>query len=809
MVRCAFFVCRRFAPVLVLTALVAACGGGGGSDSGPAASNMRPSVGALSDRTLTVGDALSIEVTVTDADTADSHTVTAGSSDTEVVTVSVDGTTLTLTAVAAGTATITVTARDTSGAANAESQSVAFTVTVEERNARPSVGALSDRTLTVGDALSIEVTVTDADTADSHTVTAGSSDTEVVTVSVNGTTLTLTTVAAGTATITVTARDNSDAANAESEAATFSVTVEKSNARPSVAGIADQSIDAGESVDIEISVTDDDDGDTHTIMATASDDGVVEISLADAVLTVKGLAAGTATVTVTARDDSGSDSAESEPVTFEVTVEVGWVEGVFQPADLFKDYCANPRQPNPASGDTFPDMPGETVDENNWLRSWSNDTYLWYDEIVDRNPARYDDTLTYFDLLRTTARTPSGNLKDNFHFTYTTEEWEALVTSGASVGYGAQIVLLSRQPPREAVVAFTEPGSSADSAGLARGTRILRIDGVDLVYGSDVDTLNAGLFPSEDGEMHQFEVESLNDSEPRTVTLTAEVVISDPVQHLNVLETDSGPVGYMLFNDFIGPAERELIDAFDELSDAGITDLVLDLRYNRGGYLDIASQLGFMVAGPSAAQGRVFEELRFNDKHTAFDPVTRRPLRPLLFHTTSVGFSVFDERPLPSANLSRVFVLTGQGTCSASEAVMNGLRGIDIDVVQIGSTTCGKPYGFYATDNCGTTYFTVQFQGVNAKGFGDYSDGFSPANVGQAEGTEIPGCSVADDFEHGFADPEEGRLQAALRYRMDGMCPAPTGIAGARSDRGFERKSMAIGTLADQRRGLKVLTRER
>ena len=713
--RCVVLVCRRFGPALVLTALLAACGGGGGSDSdsGPAATNMRPSVGALDDRTLTAGDALSVDVTVTDADTADTHTVTAGSSDTEVATVSVDGTTLTLTAVAAGTATITVTARDNSGAANAESQSVAFTVTVEERNARPSV-----------------------------------------------------------------------------------------------AGIPDQRLQAGEAVEIEIAVTDADAGDTHGIEATVSDDGIVETSLADGLLTLTGLANGTVNVTVIARDDSGASNAESEPVTFAVTVEGGWVEGVFESAGMFKNYCANPRQPDPVSGETFPDLPGRTLDENNWLRSWSNDIYLWYDEIVDRNPALYS-TPNYFELLKTTATTASGNEKDRFHFTYPTEVWEALITSGASVGYGAYFVLLSTRPPREAAVAFTEPGSSADLAGLARGTRILKIDGVDLVEGSDVDTLNAGLFPSEEGEMHEFEVQGLDDAEARTVTLTAKVVVSDPVQHVSVLETDSGPVGYMLFNDFIATAERELMDAFEALSTPGITDLVLDLRYNGGGYLDIASQLGFMIAGPSAAQGRVFEELRFNDKHREFDPVTGRPLRPLLFHTTSVGFSVFDERPLPSANLSRVFVLTGQGTCSASEAVMNGLRGIDIDVVQIGSTTCGKPYGFYATDNCGTTYFTVQFQGVNAKGFGDYSDGFSPANVGQAEGTEIPGCSVADDFEHGFADPEEGRLQAALRYRMDGMCPAPTGIAGARSDREFERKSMAIGTLADQRRGLKVLTRER
>lgn len=672
-------------------------------------------------------------------------------------------------------------------------------------NLAPSVGALNDVTLAVGEQAEISVSVTDADAADSHTVTANSSATEVATVAVSGTTLTVDAVAAGTATITVTARDNSGAANAESQAQTFSVTVEEPNAQPSVGAIPDQTLDSLESVDIEVTVSDDDETDTHTLTAGSSDEGVATVTVADLTITVTAVAGGEATVTVTALDDSGADNAESEPVMFTVSVESGWVEGVFEPASLFKDFCADPRERDPATGETFPDMAGATLDENNWLRSWSNDTYLWYDEIIDRNPALYA-TPRYFELLRTTARTASGNLKDQFHFTYETEAWRALVDSGASVGYGATITLLSTRPPREAVVAFTEPDSSADMAGLARGTRILKIDGVELVNGSDVDTLNAGLFPSEEGEMHEFEVQALGAEEPRTVTLTARLVESDPVQHLNVLETDSGPVGYMLFNDFIGPAEKELIDAFEELSEKGIADLVLDLRYNGGGYLDIASQLGFMIAGPSAAGGRVFEELQFNDKHREFNPVTGRRLRPLTFHTTSVGFSVPSGQQLPSVNLPRVYVLTGPGTCSASESVMNSLRGIDIEVIQIGSTTCGKPYGFYATDNCGTTYFTVQFRGVNAKGFGDFADGFSPVNVVGIEGTEIPGCSVADDFDHGFADPDEGRLQAALRYRLDGTCPAPTGIAAGGAS--IDIKSGAIGALLEPPPGLKILTLE-
>ncbi len=111
---------------------------------------------------------------------------------------------------------------------------------------------------------------------------------------------------------------------------------------------------------------------------------------------------------------------------------------------------------------------------------------------------------------------------------------------------------------------------------------------------------------------------------------------------------------------------------------------------------------------------------------------------------------------------------------------MNGLRGIDVEVIQIGGTTCGKPYGFYGLENCGTTYFFTQFRGVNAKGYGDYSDGFSPSNLASVEGEPIPGCAVDDDFSQPLGDAEEAMLSAALAYRdQPGTCPAlPSGLGG-------------------------------
>jgi hypothetical protein len=100
-----------------------------------------------------------------------------------------------------------------------------------------------------------------------------------------------------------------------------------------------------------------------------------------------------------------------------------------------------------------------------------------------------------------------------------------------------------------------------------------------------------------------------------------------------------------------------------------------------------------------------------------------------------------------------------------------------VQVIQIGSRTCGKPYGFYAKDNCGTTYFTIQFKGVNAVGRAEYADGFAPTNNPSGGGELLAGCSVRDDFQFALGNPSEDRLEAALGYRLGGICPAPSGKA--------------------------------
>jgi carboxyl-terminal processing protease len=462
-----------------------------------------------------------------------------------------------------------------------------------------------------------------------------------------------------------------------------------------------------------------------------------------------------------------------------------WQQGVFLDAMTFHAMCEVPRNgTNPATGNPFPDVQGDTLDENNFLRSYTDDTYLWYDEVTDRDPALYDDPLVYFDLLRTDAQTPSGTPKDQFHFTIDSDEWFQLSQSGVSFGYGITWAFISNTPPRKLLIAYTEPNSPATNLPLPleRGADILAIDGVNVDFGNDVDTLNAGLFASSAGEQHIFTVLDLGSSTPRDVILTSASITSATVQNTQAISTATGEIGYMTFNDHLATAEQALIDAVNQLNahnnGAGIDDLVLDLRYNGGGFLAIASELAYMIAGPGPTAGKVFEDLIFNDKHPVTNPVTGRALSPTPFYTTTLGapFNGTPGQALPTLDLQRVYVLTGGGTCSASEAIINGLRGAGVEVIQIGSTTCGKPYGFYPTDNCGTTYFTIQFKGANEAGFGDYADGFSPANA-SGPGEDVPGCSVADDFTRQLGDPTESRFAAALAYRDGGGCPAASGIA--------------------------------
>ncbi len=467
-----------------------------------------------------------------------------------------------------------------------------------------------------------------------------------------------------------------------------------------------------------------------------------------------------------------------------------------QPSATYAQQCA--------PGNTEASQRGGTLaTEKNWIRAYFDEAYLWREDVpsIDASAARYSgsDVETalghYFDDLRSPATTASGKRKDQFSFMMSTREWNALSQGGVELGYGIEWRMKSPTPPRGLRVAFVEPGSAADRAGVRRGDTLVSADGAaaDVGDAAGVDTLNGALFPDTAGTSHRFVLTS-NDGATRDLTLVAGNVTKTPVPARQVLTAaDGGRVGYLVFNDHILPAEAQLIAAMQDFRSQGVSDLVVDLRYNGGGYLFIASELAYMIAGSAATSGKTFEQLRYNSRRSA-ETNSADSKTPFFDQSClMVGGRCSSQQPLPALNLRRVFVLAQSGTCSASEALINGLRGVDVEVVLVGGTTCGKPYGFTAKDNCGYSYFPIEFVGVNNKGFGDYADGFVPAGSGA---TGIKGCAVADDFEHALGDPGEAMLAAALQYRANGTCPAAsasgTGLARAMTARAGGDDAVAL-----------------
>jgi hypothetical protein len=232
-------------------------------------------------------------------------------------------------------------------------------------------------------------------------------------------------------------------------------------------------------------------------------------------------------------------------------------------------------------------------------------------------------------------------------------------------------------------------------------------------------------------------------------------------------------VGYIEFIDHDVGAQDDLIQSFQQLQAAGVQDLVLDLRRNSGGFLYIAQSTASMITGPGgpgipAGNGKIFEKLNYNDKRPTETATST------LFFTDEVTFAEaqFPVRTkLPQLNLPRVFILASPRTCSASESIINSLRGIGVKVILVGTTevnqvgvigTCGKPYGFTERDNCGSALFPIEFKGTNAVGFGDYTGGFRYQCEVAPDTSVLPGSST---------DP---LLNAALTFVDTGACPAGT-----------------------------------
>jgi carboxyl-terminal processing protease len=404
-----------------------------------------------------------------------------------------------------------------------------------------------------------------------------------------------------------------------------------------------------------------------------------------------------------------------------------------------------------------------------FTRTYMDEAYLWYREIPAIDPAPYTNIGRYFYDLLTPALDPNGQRKDRFSFIVNAADADSLLT-GAVTSYG---VIWDADAQGRVRAAFVEQGSPAQAAGLARGAEL-------------VEVLTPGTpdwYPNGSAEI-TFTYRPAPGQPAVTATMRSAALQEDPVPLVRNLASPAGrSVAYLLFNAHTQGAQDKLIAAVTGLQQSGVSDLVLDIRYNRGGFLYTALSLSSMLTGPQA-DGHVFERLQYNDKRQAETQASVIDFSgQLLVGETNYAAGA----ALPRLGLPRVYVLTTGSTCSASESIINSLRGVDVEVVLVGTTTCGKPYGFSRKDNCGLSYFPIEFQGVNDKGFGDYASGFAPT------------CAAADDFDHTLGDTGERMLATALHHVDTGTCPEQAAV------RKSLRASPALGGASSWRQPSKLI----
>jgi carboxyl-terminal processing protease len=395
--------------------------------------------------------------------------------------------------------------------------------------------------------------------------------------------------------------------------------------------------------------------------------------------------------------------------------------------------------------------------QQDWLQTYMNDTYFWYALSPKPSPAGYATVGDYFDALiyrggGQIPGAPAGTLwpSDRYSNFQSTESFNRFFGDGQTLGYGVavagiEVTTPSPQPTQPLYVRYVEPGSPAASGDIVRGDRVMSINSVPastVIVNNDFSALT----PNASGDTLTLVLRNSAGAD-RTVVLQAGIYGLTPVQNAQVLQTPNGrSVGYVMLKDMINQVNSPLATAMANFKANNVQELVLDLRYNGGGLVSVGNTVASYAAG-AAGSGKVFAKLLYNDKQSASNQAS------------------FFSNPGAWAGFSKVYVLAGPRTCSASEQVINGLTGIGVQVVAIGNTTCGKPVGFLPQDNaCGTTYSVVNFESVNALKQGRYFDGFAPT------------CMVAEDFGKPTGSTTDTLLVAAAHHADNGACPAGTAL---------------------------------
>lgn len=367
---------------------------------------------------------------------------------------------------------------------------------------------------------------------------------------------------------------------------------------------------------------------------------------------------------------------------------------------------------------------------NGWILQNMRTVYYWNDKM----PANPDTTLAtnpFFYSLLYDYTNRANTERDRFSWIQESAADLKASLSGQEKTTGLEVKYFLRSAGSTDLlikVLYVLPGSPADKAGLKRGDFISTINGQKLTtsnytaLANDPTTFAYG--------MAKLEGDKIVDTQT-VKTVTAEVFQQNPVFLDSIYTIGAKRIGYLVYNQFIpGPAgsntpvyDQKLEQVFSKFKAQGVNELILDLRYNPGGYVSSAVKLASMIA-KGVDNTKTFYREEYNKTIMAeFESRNLTSQLTTRFQTKEQNIG---------ANLSRVFVLTSGGTASASELIINGLKPF-MPVIMIGETTYGKNVGSVTiSDNTGKIKWGLQpivFKSFNALNQSDYSTGFTPTII--------------------------------------------------------------------------------
>jgi len=273
---------------------------------------------------------------------------------------------------------------------------------------------------------------------------------------------------------------------------------------------------------------------------------------------------------------------------------------------------------------------------------------------VDRFSRIFDN---YFDFLN---QQQGNTISDGLEF------YLDLVPGSDTEVYGAITLVLNN--------------SVADDLGLQRGQIFRAVNGVNLTVNNFANLLNDSSYTLNFANYDTNATVSTADDtvvlNGESVTVTKTTYTENPVHRSLVLDISNTKIGYLMYNSFNSNFHNSLNAVFADFANQGVTELVLDLRYNGGGSIQTATYLASMVTGQF--NGEIFSKLFYNEN-------LQDNNRDFLFTNTIEGLGAIN-----SLGLTKVYVLTTNArTASASELIINSLKPY-IDVVVVGEPTVGK-----------------------------------------------------------------------------------------------------------------------